>query len=215
MRSRLLLALLLFLAPGYSRAQPFPCDGRPIVAITPSREPSRLFHLDWPEAAQPVVFHRIGGQEPPVTLNALGFRVTDGYLYGVHPVEHRLYRVGADGVAHSLGPLSLTPGYGYFAGPTFTLLPSPVDWQASNFAPPGSAEGWDRGGNSLYVIPGYPAIVRTKTGADIMLFGTALLFPVLVLSPLYSTLPGSSPAHVSFSASPHLAPVARHSRATG
>jgi len=67
--------------------------------------------------------------------------------------------------------------YGYRAGQTFTLLPCPVDWQASSFAPAGSAEGWDRGGNSLWVIPGYPAIVRNRTGTDIMLFGTALLFP--------------------------------------
>ena len=116
MSSRLSFILLLFLVPGHSRAQSFPCDGRPIIAITPSREHSRLFYLDWPETTQPVAFRGIGEQATPVVLNALGFRVSDGYLYGVHPVEHQLYRVGADGVAQPLGKLSLTPDHGYFAG---------------------------------------------------------------------------------------------------
>jgi len=116
MRSQLFFCLLFCLAGYYLRAQPFPCDGRPIVAITPSHENSRFFHLDWPEAQRPVSFHPISDGAASIVINGLGYRTTDGYLYGVHPAEHYLYRVAADGTAALLDTLALTPGYGYFAG---------------------------------------------------------------------------------------------------
>ena len=49
-------------------------------------------------------------------VDAIGFRSTDGFLYGLDPQFHQLYRLDANGDVEILKQLSLTSGHQYLAG---------------------------------------------------------------------------------------------------
>ncbi|MEO1258022.1 MAG: gliding motility-associated C-terminal domain-containing protein [Bacteroidota bacterium] len=52
----------------------------------------------------------------PNPLSCLGFRRTDGFLYGIGSDNQRLYRIGATGTQEEIGVPALSPGLNYLAG---------------------------------------------------------------------------------------------------
>lgn len=56
------------------------------------------------------------GQLPPGGINALGFRSTDNFLYGINSASNHLFRIGQNAVSQDLGAINLDPALFYLAG---------------------------------------------------------------------------------------------------
>ena len=96
--------------------QPIPCDGRFLMALSHSGQPSQLFEVDWSSEMPNAEFHALSGSEGEVLLNAIGYRSTDHLIYGIHPGEHVLFQIDAAGRTHNLGKLNLNPQMRYYDG---------------------------------------------------------------------------------------------------
>lgn len=100
----------------YAKAQvPFSCTGDFYSSLTPGFGNSSLEKITF-DANGNVIFttinSNIGAQ-----INAIGYRVTDNLIYGVHPTQEDLYRIDATGTATFLANLSsINSSYSYFAG---------------------------------------------------------------------------------------------------
>ena len=82
---------------------PFVCNDDVFIA---QNQPSDFLTID--QSATPYTFSLISNLG--VYINAIGFRMQDGYIYGMSVDEH-LYRVDATGTAHDLGiPVLLSDG---------------------------------------------------------------------------------------------------------
>jgi gliding motility-associated-like protein len=110
--------ILLMLFTGFmtAGAQPFECNGDYFLSLT-SNGPSIFYRVEIDPVTNDVLFNPISAGNTGAIINAIGYRSTDNYIYGVDPDNHFLYRVDANGTATALATLAdLTPGYQYFAG---------------------------------------------------------------------------------------------------
>lgn len=97
---------------------PFTCQGQYFLSLSSTATSnSGLFLVEIDPVSGNTVFNTI---TPSVgaTVNAMGYRSTDNFIYGVNPQLLTLYRVGADGVAQNLGVPQgiITNGFAYYAG---------------------------------------------------------------------------------------------------
>lgn len=119
--TRLLLACFISLMLGINdgRAQgsaPFVCDGSLYLSLGNGGASNGFFKVIVNQAGL-VQFQSISpGGSSGGRVNAMGYRVTDNYIYGVHPNNYTLYRVGTDGLANSITTLALPGAYNYVAG---------------------------------------------------------------------------------------------------
>ncbi len=90
---------------------PFSCEGQVFMVLNGSDE---LVELQI-NANQSVDNNTIN-DFPGVQIDALGFRSTDNFLYGLDPANHNLYKLDADGTLEDLGNPGLQGGLYYFAG---------------------------------------------------------------------------------------------------
>ena len=93
---------------------PFECKGQYFVTLSfLLNSPSDLYEVKFINSGT-VIFENIkeniGGN-----INAIGYRSTDNFIYGVDPDDLILYRLDATGTAYDLGVPDLE-GWGYFAG---------------------------------------------------------------------------------------------------
>lgn len=94
---------------------PFNCTGDFYTSLTSGFGNSSL-HQVTVDANGNVNFTTINGNIG-AQMNAIGYRVTDNLIYGVHPTQENLYRVDANGNATFLTNLgSINASYQYFAG---------------------------------------------------------------------------------------------------
>ena len=96
-------------------AQPFECDGDFILSFT-QQSPSSLYRLVIDPVSGSVVFDPLSTSHTGKIINAIGYRTTDNYVYGIDPNSHELYRVDASGTATYLTTLPLTHQTVYWAG---------------------------------------------------------------------------------------------------
>jgi gliding motility-associated-like protein len=95
-------------------AQPFQCDGDFILSLT-NQSPSKLFKLDIMSNGV-VDFKELSMGTTDKFINAIGYRTTDNYVYGIDPNKHELYRIDATGNATYITTPDLTPQTIYWAG---------------------------------------------------------------------------------------------------
>lgn len=115
MKKRLLLfSFLCFNIILYAQT-PFTCTGDFYTSLTSGFGNSSLQKVTV-DANGTINFTTINGNIG-AQLNAIGYRVTDNLIYGVHPTQENLYRVDATGTATFLSNLnSINSSYQYFAG---------------------------------------------------------------------------------------------------
>lgn len=53
---------------------------------------------------------------PAGGIDAIGFRKTDNFIYGINPLDQHIYRIGKNGVSADVGGAGLNPGLYYQAG---------------------------------------------------------------------------------------------------
>ncbi len=98
--------------------EPFTCGGQYFLSLSPTvTSNSGLYLVEIDPATGNTVFDPIA-TSVGATVNAMGYRSTDNFIYGVHPINLNLYRLGQDGVAEFLGVPSgiISNGYAYYAG---------------------------------------------------------------------------------------------------
>ena len=98
--------------------EPFICKGQYFLSLTPPNSPgSGLYEVKIDKNTLSVIFEPISNNVG-VKLNAMGYRSTDNFIYGMDPQTAVLSRIGGDGTAQVLGIPRGIPMGGrlYFAG---------------------------------------------------------------------------------------------------
>ncbi len=109
--------LLFCLAAGQLLAQePFVCRGNAYLAFTEGLGNTTVFEIVVDPETEKVDFAPLSGMDSGVDLNAVGYRYTDNFIYGVNSATLELYRVGRDGVAHAVTQLEPDRYMQYVAG---------------------------------------------------------------------------------------------------
>ncbi len=114
-----IIKLLTFLAcllafSGYS--QPFSCGGDFYMVLANAGGNSQLYNVLIDPLTEEVIFDPISTGGAGERLNAIGYRPTDNYIYGINPSTFELNRIGANGIATPLATLlDLNFSAGYFA----------------------------------------------------------------------------------------------------
>ncbi len=94
---RILLSILITMTGITLCAQPFTCTGDFILAISTDGDSTNLFNVEVNnDQGGTILFENFTGTPSPY-LNAVGYRWTDNYLYGIGINTHDLYRVDASG----------------------------------------------------------------------------------------------------------------------
>ncbi len=108
--------ILLFFLGNDLQAQPFDCAGDFFLSLTGSG-PSIFYRVEIDPVTNDVLFDPLSAGNAGAEINAIGYRITDNYIYGVNPVNFNLYRIDATGTATELTILSgLNPNYQYYGG---------------------------------------------------------------------------------------------------
>jgi gliding motility-associated-like protein len=100
----LYLLLLVLTVQPLGGQVPFVCRGDYFISLTLDGS-SSIFRVGSDVQTGAVQFEQVGNQGIGFTLNAIGFRSTDNYIYGINQENLGLYRVGADGKAELLSIL--------------------------------------------------------------------------------------------------------------
>jgi gliding motility-associated-like protein len=116
-KAAIAVIFVVVLATSELQGQPFPCDRNMYMAVTPAVGQTtqlRTWTLN-PATGQPVFNPSV--VELNVVVNALGYSVIDGHLYGLDPLNGNLYRISSTGSVTDLGvPNGLDLQYEYYAG---------------------------------------------------------------------------------------------------
>jgi uncharacterized repeat protein (TIGR01451 family) len=107
------LLLLLFLKTSLLAQVPFTCEDQFFLTLSASTPSLNEVIID-PQTKN-TVFRTIRANIG-VDINAIGFRVTDNYIYGINPITRDLLRVDATGNVTLMGNLALNAFNSYFAG---------------------------------------------------------------------------------------------------
>jgi gliding motility-associated-like protein len=108
------IVILLLLLGNVCRAQPFVCSGDSFLALT-NNGLSVFYKVEINPDNNEIIFNPLGSGNAGLGLNAIGYRITDNYIYGIS--GSNLVRVNKEGIASIVSPLNgLNPNYGYFAG---------------------------------------------------------------------------------------------------
>ena len=104
--------LALLLAYAVEAQVPFTCDGRFYMTQVFSAMDTRLVEVDINPLTEEVEFNTIDPSLGTV-INGIGYRSEENLIYGVHPVEHLLYRIDATGNVEELTRLGLVLNHFY------------------------------------------------------------------------------------------------------
>ena len=97
-------------------AQPFECGGDFYLGLSGNFGDSRFYQVIIDPVTEDVVFNPLSNFSSGQSLNALGYRSVDNYIYGINPRTYELNRIGSDGIATPLETITeLNFNNGYFA----------------------------------------------------------------------------------------------------
>jgi gliding motility-associated-like protein len=99
-----------------SGQEAFICRGNYYLAITDGPALTSVYEVVIHSGTGTVVFDPLPAGSSGADLNGMGYRYSDNYIYGVNAETLELYRVGKDGVAHSLWMLEPNRYLRYVAG---------------------------------------------------------------------------------------------------
>ncbi len=97
MTSRVLIILSFCLTRSILFSQAFQCPGEFILAVSPNADSSRFYTIEINEEQGGFISFDEFSEKPGPYLNALGYRRSDNYIYGIAPNTHDLYRLDASG----------------------------------------------------------------------------------------------------------------------
>lgn len=96
---------------------PFVCDGDFFLSLGSNGMSTGFYRVQSNPTTGLLTFNGFSpGNNSGATVNAMGYRVTDNFIYGVNPNGNALYRIGADGQAFNVANLNLNNNYSYLAG---------------------------------------------------------------------------------------------------
>jgi gliding motility-associated-like protein len=78
-------------------AQPFICNGDLILAVSPDADSSRFYTIEINDNLGPTLSFAELSDNPGPYLNAIGYRRSDNFIYGIAPNTRDLYRLDASG----------------------------------------------------------------------------------------------------------------------
>lgn len=111
-----LISGLLLMWTSTLSAQPFECDGGFFLSLA-NNGPSVFYRVEIDPSTNDVLFEPLSAANAGLTMNAIGYRSSDNYIYGMELNTSNLCRVDATGTATVITTLlGLNPSYGYFAG---------------------------------------------------------------------------------------------------
>lgn len=118
---KLLLGLCLLLSASLMAQAPanppFVCDGDFFLSLGVGGAGTGFFRVQSDSLTGALTFNGFSpGNGSGATVNAMGYRVTDNYIYGVNPNTGAVYRVGADGIAVNVANPAINTTYTYVAG---------------------------------------------------------------------------------------------------
>ncbi len=97
-------------------AQSLVCDGAFFLSLA-NNGPSVFYRVEIDPNTNDVLFSPLSGGNAGMTLNAIGYRSTDNYIYGIQLGTSNLVQINAVGDATVITDLpDLNLAYGYFAG---------------------------------------------------------------------------------------------------
>jgi gliding motility-associated-like protein len=99
------LVLLLFFFGILQAQEPFVCKGNFYISLSPSGF-STLYEFEIDPSTDNVVLSPLPSGPLSFTLNSIGYRNVDNYIYGIQTETLNLYRIAADGSAELLTTLS-------------------------------------------------------------------------------------------------------------
>ena len=109
-----LTSFILLLFAAALQAQPFDCNGDFILTISTSGA-STFYRIEIDPVTNDVLFNPLSSGDAGLGLNAIGYRSTDNYVYGISGTD--LCQVDRFGKAKIVANLSgLNPFFGYYAG---------------------------------------------------------------------------------------------------
>jgi gliding motility-associated-like protein/uncharacterized repeat protein (TIGR01451 family) len=96
--NRILCVTIFLWWSGYSLlAQPFICTGELILAVSPEADSSDFYEIVIAGDPGAVLSFDQFSNSPGPYLNAIGYRQSDNFIYGIAPNTHDLYRLDASG----------------------------------------------------------------------------------------------------------------------
>ncbi len=96
---------------------PFVCDGDFFLSLGPNNSNTGFYRVQPDAVTGQLAFNGFSpGNNSGAVVNGIGYRVTDNFIYGVRGNGNELFRIGADGLANSLGDPGLSNNYNYVAG---------------------------------------------------------------------------------------------------
>lgn len=167
-RSLPLVLLLCWCLAGRLSAQtPFACEGQFYLTLTDNGS-TNLYLVEVSALTGTVEFQQINwlGEQ----VNATGYRKTDNLIYGLQPLDFRLFRIDALGQLETLATLDLSPVNTYYAGD--------VTPDGQHLILIGSTGGVQDGEDVELVTveldqPGYPFTSIPITGPSVRMFDVA------------------------------------------
>lgn len=118
LKLRILLYFLcfLFLLPFFGRSQQFICDGNFYLSLSETDQQSVFFRVTI-NAAGNVEFTSLPVGASGATINSIGYRITDNFIYGLDPLSFDFYRIDNSGAATYLTTIAgLNTSHLYVAG---------------------------------------------------------------------------------------------------
>ncbi|MFT5166183.1 MAG: gliding motility-associated-like protein [Saprospiraceae bacterium] len=110
------IIILLLLYGNAGHAQPFECEGDFFLALANTGN-SIFYRVEIDQNTNAVLFNALPAANSGVRINAIGYRITDNYIYGVEIGTSNLCQVDATGTATVIAVLNgLNANYGYYAG---------------------------------------------------------------------------------------------------
>ncbi|MEL6986993.1 MAG: gliding motility-associated C-terminal domain-containing protein [Bacteroidota bacterium] len=99
----------------FSNAQPFQCSGDFYLSQTEEGQNTQFYRVVIDPITENVVFLPLP-RTVPASLNAIGYRSTDNYIYAINPTTADLWRINNDGSGELLKQLTEIQGRDYIAG---------------------------------------------------------------------------------------------------
>lgn len=109
--------ILLLLVPNIFFAQtPFVCKGQYYLSLSDNIDSESGLYEVVISPDGSILFETVSDRIG-ATMNAIGYRSTDNFIYGVNPFTFHLYRLGSDGKAVDLGiPNGIPTSFNYYTG---------------------------------------------------------------------------------------------------
>lgn len=95
---------------------PFICQGNYYLALTDGTAFTKVYEVEIDTSTGSVVFDPLSSGTSGADLNAIGYRYSDNYIYGINSADFALYRVGTDGLIDTLYSFGADPYLQYVAG---------------------------------------------------------------------------------------------------